>query len=239
MTTGTLAEMTADDFPWAAQMMQRRRERYAQYSPVFWRPAHGIVELHAGFLGLCSRREGAVALRTRHGFIVSCAQQGRCFVDDFAVDDDSLWPSEGKLLLLTAWRRARSADQSTLRVVTARRDGAKRNMLIDLGLTVASRWWVKELAPTAPAQPLGPITLADIAAVLVAAPPVYDPGGPVCLLGALDSSKAALAAERAAAAGAVLAIVQCEGSDAPVPEADPLLEAAGYHNPAEFYQGAP
>ena len=141
--------------------------------------------------------------------------------------------------MLTAWQRARSADQNALRVVTARRDEPKRQMLIEPGLAPAARWWVKELTPTAPAQPYGPITLVDIEAQLVPAPPVYDPGGPVCLLGALDSAKAAVAAERAAAAGAVLAIVQREGDGTPVPAADPLLEAAGYHNPAEFYQGRP
>ena len=51
--------------------------------------------------------------------------------------------------------------------------------------------------------------------------------------------QAANAAERAAAAGAVLAIVQRVNGGAPVPPDEPLLEAAGYHNPGEFYQGLP
>jgi hypothetical protein len=230
--------MTADDFAWAAQMMQRRRELYARYSPVFWRPAQGIETLHAQFLAWCSKRPGAVALRSEHGFIVSYPQQGCCFVDDFAVDEPSLWATEGKELLLGAWRRARSTEQAALRVVTARRDEAKRSMLIDIGLVVTGRWWVNELTPTGAPRPHGPITLGDVEAQLVAAPPVYDPGGSVCLLGALDADRAGVAAEAAAAAGAVLAIVQREGAGA-VPAAEPLLEAAGYHNPAEFYQGQP
>jgi hypothetical protein len=231
--------MTADDFAWAAQLMERRRDLYSNYSPVFWRPAQGVVETHARFLAFNGKRDGSVALRTPRGFIISCAQEGRCFVDDFAVDDPSLWASEGKDLLLTAWRRARSADQRVLRVVSARRDDPKRNMLIELGLAPTSRWWVKELTPAAPPKPCGPITFVDIQAMLVFAPPVYAPGGPVCLLGSLDPSKAALDAEQAAAAGAVLAIVQREGGGQPVPANEPLLEAAGYHNPAEFYEGQP
>jgi hypothetical protein len=239
MTNRTPVEMTGSDFAWAAQLMQRRRERYARYSPVFWRPRRDVVDLHGQFLRMCSERAGAVALRTDHGFVISAPQQGSCFVDDFAVDEDSLWATEGKDLLLGAWRRARSAEQRKLRVVSARRDEPKRRMLIELGLVVTERWWVKELTPTGQAQPNGTVTLGDIQGVLVAAPPVYDPGGPVCVFGALDPMRAAIAADRAAAAGAVLAIVQREGGDAPVPEADPLLEAAGYHNPAEFYSGSP
>jgi carbon-monoxide dehydrogenase large subunit len=64
-------------------------------------------------------------------------------------------------------------------------------------------------------------------------------GGSAALAGALDSAHAAVAAERAAAAGAVLAIVQRESSGEPVPASDPVLEAAGYHNPAAFLEGQP
>ena len=75
----------------AAQLMERRRQLYAAYSPVFWRPRPGIAEFHAQFLHACSERAGAVAVRTEHGFILSAAQHGRCAVDDFAVDDAALW----------------------------------------------------------------------------------------------------------------------------------------------------
>jgi hypothetical protein len=231
--------MTGDDFAWAARLMEHRRQLYSDYSPVFWRPAQGLVEGHARFLAFCSQREGAVALRTERGFILSSAQEGRCFVDDFAVDAPSLWPSQGRDLLMTAWRRARSAEQRTLRVVSARRDEPKRRMLIDIGLTAVARWWVKELSPTAASEAYGPITLAGVEAMLVRAPPVYDPGGPVCLLGNLEASLAVAAAERAAAAGAVLAIVQRDSAGVVAAEAEPSLETAGYHNPAEFYEGQP
>ena len=126
-----------------------------------------------------------------------------------------------------------------LRVVVARRDEPKRQMLVELGLTTSARWWVKELAPSAEVQPLGAISVADNAGLLVTAPPVYDPGGPVCLLSGLVPGTAQAAAEQAARAGAVLIIVQREGGEEPVPSSDPELEAAGFHNPAEFYQGRP
>jgi len=231
------SEMTGADFAWAAELMQRRRECYASYSPVFWRPAQGVVALHARFLQYGATRPGAVALRSEYGFIITRPAEGRCFVDDFAVEDDSAWPVEGHALLHAAWQRVRSPEQSSVRVVSARRDEPKRDLMIALGLSVISRWWVKALTPTGPAQPHGPLTLGDVAAFLVAAPPVYDPGGPVCLLGDLEPARAAVAAERAAQAGAVLVIVQREGGDIAVASAEPELEAAGFHNPAEFYQG--
>jgi hypothetical protein len=231
--------MTEADFAWAAQLMQRRRELYAEYSPVFWRPAQGVLELHAYFLRVRSEREGALALRTRGGFVVSSPLSGRCTVDDFAVEEPSSWPSEGRALLLAAWQRARSPAQTVLEVVTGRRDEPKRRMLADLGLSACARWWVKELDAAADAQPHGPITVAGTEAQLLVAPPVYAPGGPVCLTGDLDPGLARAAAADAAAAGAVLLIVRRDGGDSEVPASEPELEAAGFHNPSEFYRGCP
>lgn len=70
--------MEDDDFAWAAALMQRRRERYAAYSPIFWRPAAGIVDAHTQFLRAAAAREGAVALRTDGAFAISYPYEGRC-----------------------------------------------------------------------------------------------------------------------------------------------------------------
>ncbi len=56
--------MTADDASWAAGLMERRRQVYAAYSPVFWRPRPGVTGLHARFLGRQIGAAGYVALRT-------------------------------------------------------------------------------------------------------------------------------------------------------------------------------
>jgi hypothetical protein len=65
-----LKEMTADDAAGAAGLMERRRQVYAGYSPVFWRPRPGITGLHARFLGRQVASPGHVALRTGHGFLI-------------------------------------------------------------------------------------------------------------------------------------------------------------------------
>lgn len=235
--------MDDDDFAWAAGLMERRRARYAGYSPVFWRPAVGATEAHVRFLRATAARDGAVALRTDGGFALSYPHEGRCFLDDFAVEADDLWPTEGRELLLAAWAAARSPGQPTLRVVTARSDRPKRDVLVDLGLVVAERWWVKELHPPSPrgeAPAWGPVTVGDVEALIVPAPPVYDPGGPVCLLGDVDAARAVPAADAAAARhGAVLAIVRRGRASPGAPDSEPRLEAAGFHNPSELYDGTP
>lgn len=228
--------MNRDDFDWAATLMEHRRQRYAEFSPVFWRPAKGITASHAQFMSALAARDGAAAVRSDAGFVLSYPHEGRCFVDDFAVAADHLWASEGRELLLRLWSTVRSAEQPVLRVVCARGDEPKRDMLRLLGLQVAARWWVKELSPTSEPTTWGPVTLNGIEALIGPPPPVYDPGGPVCLLGDVDPSRAGDAAQAAADLGAVLAIVQ-SASD---PREDvPALDAAGFHNPSEFYEGDP
>lgn len=234
-----IRRMDDDDFVWAAGLMERRRERYAELSPVFWRPAVGVTEAHAHVMRATAARAGAVALRTDGGFALSYPHEGRCFVDDFAVEADDLWRSDGRELLLAAWARARSTDQPTLRVVTARKDHPKRDMLAGLDLIVAERWWVKELPPGGDASAWGPVTLGDVEALIVPAPPVYDPGGPVCLLGDVEPARAIPAADAATRYGAVLAIVQRGQVTPEAPGSEPELEAAGFHNPSEFYEGTP
>ena len=228
--------MADEDFAWAAALMRRRRERYEVLSPVFWRPAVGVEAAHAQFLRSAAARDGAVAVRTDHGFATSVPNEGRCSVDDFAVDDDERWATDGPQLALAVWAAARSPELTALRVVTARGDEPKRTMVRSLGLTVAERWWVKALDPTGPAATWGPVTVGGAPALIGPAPPVYDPGGPVCLLGDVDARLAAAAAGDARALGAALAIVQRQGDP---PEEEPELEAAGFHNPSEFYEGQP
>ena len=234
-----IRSMTGDDFEWAAQLMQRRRERYAEYSPVFWRPAADVVAAHAAFLELSAGGPGAVAVRSDHGFVIATTDGDRMVIDDFAVDADELWRSDGRALLAAVGEHTAASGGVGVRVVCARLDEPKRSMLSGAGLEVAARWWVKELAPSAAPGAIGATTLDGVEVQLVSAPPVYDPGGPVFLLGDIDPHRAIRAADTAAGVGAVLAIVQREPDTGSPPETEVELEAAGFHNPSEFYDGWP
>jgi hypothetical protein len=182
--------MTADDVAWAAALMERRRQGYAGYSPVFWRPRPGVTGLHARFL---SRQVG-------HGFLIGQSRGQEGFVDDFAVDQTARWDADGAALLLAAWHRWEADGVQAARVVTAHADEDKRAMLAALHLDLAEQWWVRELRPASPPDPPDPpgppdlpaspgpparswpVTGTGFAGLLGPAPPVYDPGGPVLLV---------------------------------------------------------
>lgn len=40
--------MEDTDFEWAAKLMERRRAMDEQFSPVFWKPAKSVRDIHAG-----------------------------------------------------------------------------------------------------------------------------------------------------------------------------------------------
>jgi hypothetical protein len=186
--------MTADDVAWAAALMERRRQGYAGYSPVFWRPRPGVTGLHARLLSRQVASPGYVALRTGHGFLIGQSRGQEGFVDDFAVDQTARWDADGAALLLAAWHRWEADGVQAARVVTAHADEDKRAMLAALHLDLAEQWWVRELRPAFPPASLGlpaspgpparagPVTGTGFAGLLGPAPPVYDPGGPVLLV---------------------------------------------------------
>src|ERR1700685_3172464 len=119
----TVRELTADDAMWAAELMEQRRQVYASYSPVFWRPAQGVTGLHARFLRRQIASPANLALRTDHGFIIGQRQGGEGFVDDFAVDAEGRWDTDGADLLRATWQRlAAESGFDALRVVTAHAD---------------------------------------------------------------------------------------------------------------------
>lgn len=63
-----MTDMTADHAAWAADLMERRRQEYASYSPEFWRPAVGVKDRHPDFLATLIGHERVIALRTEHAF---------------------------------------------------------------------------------------------------------------------------------------------------------------------------
>ncbi len=101
MTVWSLTERGAR---WAAELMEARRQLYASYSPVFWRPAKDAVDLHARFLARQLEEPTNVGLRTEHAFLIAQLRGEEGFVDDFAVDHEGTWAVDGRELLDAAWR---------------------------------------------------------------------------------------------------------------------------------------
>ena len=69
-----------------------------------------------------------------------------CFIVDFAVAHPAHWPAIGAALFeATMQREAKARGAVLMVVVCAQRDQAKRSLLRDVGLSVASEWYVGSL----------------------------------------------------------------------------------------------
>ncbi len=225
----------AGDAGWAAELMAARREAYAAYSPVLWRPARGIAELHAQFLGRQIQDPNSVALRTQNGFVISECGGGEGFIDDFAIDDCGSWAVDGFELLRAAWVLLSARGTSALRVVTAQADRPKVAMLVALGLQLVQQWWVKSVQP-APGfvHAPGRIDRPGVGGFLGPAPPVYDPGGPVLLADNVAVDLDVLEDE-AARMGAVLVILPTASGN----DLECLLQSRGWTVASQWYLGRP
>jgi GNAT superfamily N-acetyltransferase len=237
-----IADMTDGDTAWAAELMERRRQEYARYSPVFWRPAVGVTDLHRRFLSRVIAHDKVIALRSSHGFVICQRRGAEGAVDDFAVRPPGTWADDGTALLRAlAERLAGIGGTSALRVVTADADKPKVAMLEDLSFTLAEQWWVRALKP-APTGPEGETVLPGrvdgpgFAGTLTTAPAVYAPGGPVFQATRIDPDADLAAVERGAARrGAVLAVVPAT-TESPL-EAN--LRRSGWTVASDWYLGWP
>jgi GNAT superfamily N-acetyltransferase len=150
-------------------MASERRAQYAQYQPVFWRPAANADRLHRPYLAKLVSNEDVITLvgedsGTVVGFLIATIGDapgvydpgGRtCQIDDFVVAPDR-WATLGAQLLRSAIECAAERGAVQAVVVTANLDEPKRDALRRCGLSIASEWWVTSWPPgTATSVPFG------------------------------------------------------------------------------------
>lgn len=228
--------MVEENAAWAAGLMEDRRAEYEEYSPVFWRRRHGIVPVHGAFLASQIASSGAIALCCDDGFAIATPDGEQYYVDDFAVLDNR-WQDVGRALLLGVWEEAEPRGAVALRVVTACLDQPKVAMLSAMGLQLWQQWWVKPLVPISVAGvDTGVLEGDGYRIVRGAAPPVYDPGGPVGLLQYFEGKDALTAAESAAAQNGLVLLIAPLGSSH---EHEAILSGHGYEVASQFYVGVP
>jgi GNAT superfamily N-acetyltransferase len=144
------------DVPAMTALADTRREQYARYQPLFWRPAAGAPEKHRAYLGRLVASEKIITLVSEEdgrltGFLIASLKPAppvydpgglSCDIDDFMVTPAANWPTTGVELLRAALAEAgrRGAVQAV--VVTAHLDEPKRQALRACRLEVASEWWV-------------------------------------------------------------------------------------------------
>lgn len=225
--------MTTADVDWVVELAARRRQRLVRFAPRFWNPAPEARGAHTSFLTGLIRSLEVVSIRTDQGFAIGVPERGRVLIDDMVLEDDSLWTTDGDVLLRHVAR------SGPLRVVCPLPEVSRQGAVANLGLSTVETWWHRDLEPDpAPAELAGESRLdVDCAeARLVSAPPVYAPGGPVLLIDTVATVAALHATEREARRrGAVVAVVSQKPHDQLMAD---LLEFAGYKRTTEFLEGS-
>jgi hypothetical protein len=206
----TRAATTADLDAIAAITASARR-RLAEWSPTWWRPAAAADEIHRVWLQHLIEADGPIVrVTTEHAHVVGCAaavpQGAQWTVDDVGLADDDRWADAGVELLGAVAERPAVTCVPTHHL--ARRAASEAAHLHH----VSSYWIrhtnpVAGTLPTPldprtplPAAPLhtfggaldpnapGALALGDgeggavVGSPPITAPPVYDPGGTVCIV---------------------------------------------------------
>lgn len=152
----TIRPATRADLPAMLDLAERKREQYARYQPVFWRPAPDARERQEPFFaGLMERAIVLVAEREAGGiagFVIAqlapappvYAPGGpTCSIDDFALADASEWATVGRALLDAASEAAAQRGAAQTVVVCGHMDEEKRTMLRAAGYAIASEWYTR------------------------------------------------------------------------------------------------
>lgn len=133
-----------------------RRDQYARYQPLFWRPAGGAAGKHRRYLASLVATDEVITLVGEEagqltGFLIATLTAAppvydpgglTCQIDDFTVVADASWPTAGVRLLRAGLAQAARRGAVQAVVVTGHLDQAKRKALRACGLEVASEWWV-------------------------------------------------------------------------------------------------
>ncbi|HEY5987183.1 MAG TPA: hypothetical protein VIV12_12535 [Streptosporangiaceae bacterium] len=133
-----------------------RREQYARYQSLFWRPAADAQDKHRPYLASLVASSEIITLVSEEagqltGFLIATLTQAppvydpgglTCLIDDFVVVPAGKWRTTGAGLLRAGLAEAARRGALQAVVVTGHRDQPKRRVLRSCGLEVASEWWV-------------------------------------------------------------------------------------------------
>lgn len=261
----TVRPATEGDLDLMVALTSANRHRLAQWAPRWWRVSAAADETHAAWLRYLVRGAGPVVrLAEEAGAVVGCAvsvpQPGRWSIDDVAVSNDDRWDDVGVALLAAIPERPaltcvptahaaragattkaglRCASSYWIRATEPGVTGPRRPLPGDLLVPDAPpHTFGGPLCPTAE----GALAFADhddglvIGSPSITAPPVYDPGGTVCVVdrivgrdrGSLLVTTLAAAAQR----GDVLLNVVVATHDV---ELQDRLAGAGFARTVEVY----
>jgi len=224
----------SDDLDWAVQVLRQRREPLVALAPVFWRPAADASAQHRAFIEHLVSEGGAKAFRTDTAVLVAVPRGEGWLVDDLYVPGSDWANGDGR----TLWNAFDGeAHGSQVRLVCPTYEGDRAEFARTAGLSIAESWWLLELSGAAGGEAGVRVDLAGADAITVAAPPVYDPPGPILFLPSLSDASAALpaAVDRAPRLGCAAIVVNHVAGDDALAQA---LARAGFRQHCDYFTGA-
>lgn len=227
--------LTPDDLDWVLEPTRQRREKLASHAPRFWNPAPDATERHRGFLAHLIDDPEVLSVRTASGYLMAVDRGDFWLVDDMVMSPDSTWLSEGTDLL-----RHAQEECGRVRFVVPAFEAARLAAAYVVGLEPAECWWHRDTRPSS-AYDEGAGEDPDVVVTgargrLVAAPPVYDPGGWVLLVTDVSSTEALHRVEDTAGSrGACVSVVSQAPND---PGLADILTDAGYVLTTLFFEEA-
>lgn len=208
--TMTIQPATSDDLDLVASLTSETRRRLAEWAPIYFHPADGADELHAGFLAFILGSEDhttqlLISGGETVGFFVEVAQSTHTWVDDLCVSDEAFWPAAVDAVI--------DSVDSPWATCVSTSDTARARALEAKGLQVISSYWARTTEGVAPSEPSsreltdfdpansarhtfgGQAFRPEVPGALVVAavnghaigspsatPPIYNPGGPTTVI---------------------------------------------------------
>lgn len=262
MTGPTIRAAVPDDLDAIAALTADGRSQLARWSRLWWRPARGADALHRSWLEHLVGADGVSArVAEAGGQVVGCAfavpaGDGGWVVDDVAVAATAGWGDVGPVLL-------GAISERPALVCTPTRDRARLEACTAAGLVGRSSYWIAATRPGSsavgpirepgalaaapphtfgsPLDPAAPGALAFetrdgivVGSPSLPAPPVYDPGGTVCVVDRVVGEQTRLLRDAMAQAderGDVVLTVVCGQDDADLAG---QLSATGFERTVEL-----
>ena len=140
------------DISWMVELSHSKRSSYEKYQQQFWKMAKNSDEIQAKWFEELLEMEEVIALvdADKKGFVI-----GRIvtppevydagltlMIDDFCVAEESLWMSVGKDLVSEIKRISKNKNATQILIVSGAHDVAKNNFLKEMGLNIASNWYI-------------------------------------------------------------------------------------------------
>jgi len=149
----------ASDIAAMISLSYRKRRAYEKAQPQFWRYAPGAEESQRQYFnGLLAQNDHIFLVAEAHdkivGFVIGHLRRApevydpgglTVMIDDFCVESPSIWQEVGAKLLRKLKQLSHQKGATQVLVVCGAHDEAKRKFLMDIGLNIASEWYVGEM----------------------------------------------------------------------------------------------